>query len=88
MVWSTKMSSRMDDHLERLEKNKKLIERVEHCQENGAECNDWEDTFLESIHDQLMNGRVLTDVQIGKIEQIEFLVEFGREAYWEEFKDV
>jgi hypothetical protein len=79
------MSSRLDRHMEQLDKNREMIKRVEYCQENGNECNDWEDDFLESIHNRLMKGIELSDGQSETLEKIEFLVEWGRDAYWKEF---
>jgi len=76
---------RMDAHKERLDQNKRVIDRVQYCIDNGAECNDWEENFLESVKDQLMQGHILTDAQIEKLEQIEYLVSWGRDSYWEEF---
>lgn len=76
---------RMDAHKERLDQNKRVIDRVQYCIDNGAECNDWEESFLESVKDQLMQGRTLTDSQTEKLEQIEYLVSWGRDSYWEEF---
>jgi hypothetical protein len=66
-----------------------LLQRIEHCMGNNEECNSWEDDFLESIHEQLMRGptRELSGPQMESLEKIEFLVEFGRDAYWEEFGD-
>jgi hypothetical protein len=71
--------------MERLEKNREMLARVEHCQANGDECTDWEDEFLESIQNWLMKGSSLTEGQLETLEKIEYKVEFGQAAYWEEF---
>jgi len=71
--------------MEDLEKNRELLDRVKHCQVHGAECNDWEDDFLESIESWLMKGWELKPAQLETLEKIEYLVEWGREQYWEEF---
>jgi hypothetical protein len=74
--------------MEQLDKNREMIKRVEYCQEHGNECNDWEDEFLESVHNQLMKGFELSTKEGGQLEtleKIESVVEWGREAYWEEF---
>lgn len=81
------MSDRLDRHMEKLEKNRELIERVEYCQEHGDECNDWEDEFLESIKDWLTKGSELTSAQFETLEKIEYIVEWGRAAYWSEVGD-
>ncbi len=79
------MSNRLDQHMERLEKNREMLKRVEYCREHGNECNAWEDDFLESIHDWLMKGWALSDAQLDTLEKVEYLIEWGREAYWEAF---
>lgn len=76
---------RMDAHKEKLDQNKRMIDRVQNCIDNGAECNDWEDEFLGSIKDQLMQGRLLSERQLEALEKIEYLVSWGRDSYWEEF---
>lgn len=73
----------LNKHFEQVQKNKRLIDRVEHCQENNGELNDWEDSFLDSVAEQLTEGRSLSDRQLEKLEQIEYVVEWGRdEEYW------
>ena len=78
-------SDRMDAHKSRLDQNKRMIDRVQNCIDNGAERNDWEDEFLGSIKDQLMQGRMLSERQLEALEKIEYLVSWGRDSYWEEF---
>ena len=77
--------SRMDDHKEKLDVAKDQLDRVEYCIEHGSECNQWEDDFLENIKDWLMRGQPLSDAQNETLEKIEYLVEWGRESYWEEY---
>ncbi len=76
---------KLDDLLNQREANDALIERVENCINNSAECNAWEDDFLESVKGQLEEGRKMSEAQIDHIEKIEYLVEWGRDGYWEEF---
>jgi len=75
----------MDAHKSRLDQNKRMIDRVQYCIDNSAEFNDWEDEFLGSIKDQLMQGRILSERQLEALEKIEYLVSWGRDSYWEEF---
>ncbi len=75
----------LDEHMEKIDQNKKTLDRVKYCVENCTELNDWEDAFLTSIQDQLMGGRILTERQVGALERIEYLVSWGRDSYWEEF---
>lgn len=77
--------SRLDDHMKKLEENRAMLDRVHYCQEHGVDCNDWEDDFLESVENWLMKGRELTPAQLETLEKIEYKVEFGLEAYWEEY---
>lgn len=76
---------RLDKHFERVQENQKALERVRNCIENNEELNDWEDLFLESLEEQLTEGRTPSAAQLEKLTQIEYAVEWGREAYWEEF---
>ena len=69
----------------KLDQNKAMIDRVDYCLKNCVELNDWENDFCVSILDQLMEGRTLTERQIEKLEQIEYLTSWGRESFWEEF---
>jgi len=71
--------------MENLENNRETLKRVEHCQEHGDECTDWEDDFLESVQNRLMKGTGLTEGQLETLEKIEYKVTFGTEAYWEEY---
>ena len=73
----------IDKHWEQLEENREIIDRVENCIQNNSDTNDWEDQFLESIQNQLMEGRKLSSRQLTQLEKIEYLVEWGRDAYWE-----
>lgn len=75
----------LNNHFERIQKNKEALERVENCIENNAELSDWEDDFLESLQTQLTEGKLPSASQLEKLEQIEYVVEWGRDAYWEEF---
>jgi hypothetical protein len=78
----------MDSHKANLDANKELLSRVEYCIEHGSDCNDWEDDFLESIKTQIMNGkRELSPDQLETLEKIEYKVEWGTEAYWQEYGD-
>jgi len=77
--------SKLGDLLDQREANEALLERVESCIANSGECNPWEDDFLESVKDQLEEGRKMSEAQVDHIEKIEYLVEWGRDAYWEEF---
>jgi len=75
----------LDDYVKKLNTRCKAVEdelnRVEYCIEHGADCNDWEDDFLASVKDWLMRGRELSPLQIEALEKIEF----GLDAYWEEY---
>ena len=77
--------SRMDAHAEKLERVKEELKRVEYCIEHGADCNDWEDDFLENIKGWLMRGCPLSSSQFETLEKIEYKVEFGLESYWQEY---
>lgn len=77
--------SKLDRLLDQREENEALLGRVVHCISNSEECNGWEDDFLESVKDQLEEGRKMSEAQIDHIEKIEYLVEWGCDAYWEEF---
>jgi len=79
------MGDKLDRHIAQRDVNKDLLLRVEACIANSAECNNWEDDFLESVQDQLKKGREMSGAQIEHIEKIEYLVEWGRDAYWEEY---
>jgi hypothetical protein len=62
-----------------------LLERVRACS-GSEELSEWEDDeFLPSIHVRLMKNRHLTDRQLEIFERIEYKVQFGIEAYWEEY---
>lgn len=78
-------SSRLDKHMEDLEANRAMVARVEHCQAENSELNGWEDEFLESVLDWLTGGRKLSDSQLETLEKIEYKVEWGIKAYWEEY---
>jgi len=75
----------LDEHMEKIDQNKRMVDRVQHCIDEGHECNDWETEFLSSIMDWLMQGRPLSDRQQTALEKIEYLVSWGRESYWTEF---
>lgn len=79
------LGDRLDAHKENLDAVKEDLDRVEYCIEHCAECNDWEDDFLHNIKDWLMRGRTLSFAQAEKLEQIEYMVEFGRDLMMEEY---
>jgi hypothetical protein len=78
-------SKDLDRHAERLAKNKEYIGRIQYCIDNGAELNSWEDDFLDSFKDQLIEGREPSSLQLQKLEEIEYVCEWGRSAFFEEF---
>ena len=67
------------------ESAKEWLDRVDYCIEHGAECNDWEDDFLESVREWIKGDNEPTLKQQETIEKIEYLVEWGRDLYWEEY---
>lgn len=58
--------------------DKDLLDRINICQFDGLDLNDWENEFLDSIEAQVRAGRKLTDNQIDKLEQIEGIAAEGR----------
>lgn len=79
------MSKSLDRLMDQLETNREYIDRVEHCQNDNAELNGWEDEFLESLKDQLESGKSISEKQLETLEKIEYKVEWGEASYWEEF---
>lgn len=77
------LGDRLDAHMRKVEQNKEMLDRVEHCIQHCDECNDWEDEFLDSVKSQLMEGSSLSSRQVEKLEQIEVITEFGRDD-WED----
>ena len=78
----------IDRHWKRLEENKERLDTVNALLESCDDLNNWEDSFLESVRAQLMEGRNrLSERQLAQIERLEYLNEFGRDAYWDEFGD-
>lgn len=73
------LHKRLDDLQSRLERNRGLIERVQYCIDHCAECNDWEDDFLDNLLDWLVRGRSLSSAQMIKLEEIENIVICGRD---------
>ena len=65
---------------------KELLRRIEACLDlDEPVLNDWEEEFLESIHDQVDSGAYaesgdpLSETQLAKLAEIEDIVEGGRE---------
>jgi len=63
--------NKLDDYAEKQQKNTELMARVKYQIDFNGETNDWEDEFLESILNRLVNGYTLTDTQTRKLEEIE-----------------
>ena len=63
-----------------------LLRRVDRCSEY-TDTTAWEDDFLESIREQLVDGRELTAKQTATLERIEYKVAFGVTAYWEGYAE-
>jgi len=67
-----------------MRERKALLSRIERCLDEAV-LNDWEEEFLESIHDQVDSGAyaesggVLSESQLAKLAEIEDIVEGGRE---------
>lgn len=60
--------------------------RVQHCMDNSVNLNSWEDDFLENILNTfLLKGIHLTEPQKEKLEEIEYIVEWGRDSFHEEY---
>ncbi len=80
------MKDSLDKHFEKLDAAKGILARVKNCQ-GDADVNDWEEEFLESIEERIMEGRFssLSDAQEETLEKIEYKVAHGLEAYWEEY---
>lgn len=79
------MRSLDDRHFDFLAEQRGVLSRIEACINNSGDLNEWEDSFLESIQNRVMGGKTLTSAQEDKLQQIEYVIEFGRESYWEEF---
>lgn len=68
---------RLDREIEGVKKNEKLIARIQSCMDS-PETNDWEEDFLQSIYNQVMDGKTLTDAQMDKFDQVEDIAINGR----------
>lgn len=69
-----------------LSEMERYLTRIEECK-GSDETNDWEEEFLHSIQKRVESGKPLTDSQEETLQRIEYKVEFGEDAYWEEYGD-
>jgi hypothetical protein len=69
MVDMNKMRGKQDANKKRA---KDMLEEImsDVGSSGGVELNDWEESFLESITDQLDKGYKLSDLQMEKLEEI------------------
>ncbi len=80
------LKSRIDREVAKREELKDFEDRITECIDNPEDLNNWEEEFLESILIHVAGeGRLLTSSQSDTLEKIEYKVEWGMEAYWEEF---
>lgn len=74
------LSDRFGANPNEVEDLEDTIQRIKEC-EGSPDLNDWEEDFLESIKEQVMNGRTLTTRQEDKLEQVEVIAAEGREGW-------
>jgi len=68
MVDMNKMRGKRDPAIARA---KEMAEEIaSDVGNNGIDLNDWEETFMESINDQLDRGRSLSEAQMEKLTEI------------------
>ena len=66
-----------------LRERRELLKRIDRCLESD-ELNDWEEEFLDDIHDRVdsntysEDGGILSKAQLNKLSEIEDIVEGGR----------